>query len=844
MDANKAGFAEGLLKEALQRRAAGDRAGALATLEAATALEPDHLGLQVERACELRILHRLDEAETALDAVLASASDHAAALVERAHVRRSRGDRDGSLAGFLAASRVAPDRIPIRLEIVRDLRALRRFDEAEAELKTVVAIDRRNIGAAIERGHIARQRGDHAKAAAAFAAALAAEPTNGDVKVELARELTALGCLDDAELTLGAALAADPTKAHLHLERAQLARKRGDHAVALQALEDAAAATPTEAAAELRLQIAAELRRQGRCEAALQQAQAALAARGDEAAAAMELGQIHRALGDADMALAAFERAARNEARRAEALVEVARECWRLGRPREAAAALAAALACEPDRLGALLLAAEHAYAAGRGEEALDAARRAVAHHPDAPAAYLVGARVSAEHAPADSLSLLAQAETAFAGSAEIAATRIHVLRLQRDNGAAGEIIAAAAPMISSHAGLWAEAVSYATANGDFAAARRWLDARPDDLPRTRARERALRGEMAQALRDHEAASDHYREAIAEGGEQAEWLERLAECRLLLADVDGARAALVASIKADAARRKARGLSLNYSQHHLAQVMEEFLLDPESLEEMQRIVKLPASEQIAPLRALVRRAPDNTGPALLLLNAMRRAGLFNGALFVDNGRASQPGPIPRRIVQYWHQKELPRDVAGLMKTWRDANPDCEHIVLNDASAEERLKSCGVDEAFRAFRNANEIPQKADILRWAVLAFDGGLFVDADDRCLTPLAAYVPFEANFLAYQDRIGSLGSNFIGAAKNHPVILRTLRQACAAVNRGDRDVAWLSTGGGLLLRTFVQEAIGDTADWLQNTTIAELFLVTCRVGVHCALSKHHEPR
>src|SRR5262249_14505460 len=160
--------------------------------------------------------------------------------------------------------------------------------------------------------------------------------------------------------------------------------------------------------------------------------------------------------------------------------------------------------------------------------------------------------------------------------------------------------------------------------------------------------------------------------------------------------------------------------------------------------------------------------------------------------------APRLGPAPRSIVQYWHQSEPPEDVAQLMATWRGANPDCEHIVLNDVSAEERLKAYGSNEGLRAFRNADEIPQRADILRWAVLAFEGGFFVDADDRCLKPLAEYVPEDASFVAYQERLGNLGSNFVGAAKSHPAILRAFDLACEAVNRGDRDIPWLATGSG----------------------------------------------
>jgi hypothetical protein len=337
------------------------------------------------------------------------------------------------------------------------------------------------------------------------------------------------------------------------------------------------------------------------------------------------------------------------------------------------------------------------------------------------------------------------------------------------------------------------------------------------------------------------AACEHYGAAIGKDCDNVEWLAHLAECRLLLADVEGARAALAASIKADAPRRKARGRSVNFSQNHLAQVMEEFLFDQPALEEMRAIVKLSAEAQVEPLRALARRNPDNTAPALLLLNAMRRAGYFDIAANLNGGSTAIAESPPRRIVQYWNEREPPEDVARLMATWRDANPEFQHIVLHDGSAEERLRAYNSAGALRAFRSAREIPQKADILRWAVLAFEGGFFVDADDRCLRPLATFVPSNISLVGYQERIGSIGSNFIGAAKGHPAIVSALAQAVTAIDRGDRDMVWLATGAGLLTRTLAQEfATADEQLSERGIVILRAETLNGAVGAHVLLSSN----
>ena len=89
---------------------------------------------------------------------------------------------------------------------------------------------------------------------------------------------------------------------------------------------------------------------------------------------------------------------------------------------------------------------------------------------------------------------------------------------------------------------------------------------------------------------------------------------------------------------------------------------------------------------------------------------------------------------------------------------------------------------------------------------------------------------------FAAYQESYGTLGTNFIGAAPNHPVILRALKLAAAALNRGDRDIAWLSTGPGLLTRAFVQRVAEVGAEeCMRRTVVLELHALQRAVGVFC---------
>jgi mannosyltransferase OCH1-like enzyme len=269
----------------------------------------------------------------------------------------------------------------------------------------------------------------------------------------------------------------------------------------------------------------------------------------------------------------------------------------------------------------------------------------------------------------------------------------------------------------------------------------------------------------------------------------------------------------------------------NVSQHPLGPLVDEFALDRNVMERLRDMAGGLPAEEIERMRGLVRQFPDHTAPALLLLVAMRRVGMLDW-----QPKAHSAPQIPRQIVQYWRDKEPPPDVVALMESWGRRNPDCEHLVFDKSAATQFLQAHAPAGALEAFLRAADAPQEADIFRLAYLASEGGFFVDADDKCLVSLDEYVPGSATFIGYQESLGNLAMNFVGATRHHPVVLRGLSHAVEAINRGDHDVVWLSTGPGLLTRVFAQAA-GDLAgeEWRSHAFVMESHELNRVVGVHC---------
>lgn len=263
-------------------------------------------------------------------------------------------------------------------------------------------------------------------------------------------------------------------------------------------------------------------------------------------------------------------------------------------------------------------------------------------------------------------------------------------------------------------------------------------------------------------------------------------------------------------------------------------MLDEFGLHRDTLRELQQICVLQPDARIDRLRRLVSDCPEQTAPAILLLLAMRHAGLF--AAKGNLPRSGIEARIPKRIVHYWHNGTPPPDVRQIMASWHRKHPDYEHILFDDGAAANFLRAKGLGTALQAFRQSSSPAQRADILRLAYLFSLGGFFVDADDRCLAPIGTFILPCTQFAGYQESYGTIGANFLGATEGHPVIARALENGITAVNRGDRDVAWLSTGPGLLTRAFAERISIDTdGDWVGKIRLLELWEFQRVVGVHC---------
>jgi hypothetical protein len=243
-----------------------------------------------------------------------------------------------------------------------------------------------------------------------------------------------------------------------------------------------------------------------------------------------------------------------------------------------------------------------------------------------------------------------------------------------------------------------------------------------------------------------------------------------------------------------------QGKSLNISQSHFGQIIDEYSMDGPLLAELAALQEQPPDLRAAGLLTIVRSQPDSTAAAISLMVALRQAGRLALAARCPAADAV----LPRCLAQFWDTPAPPADVTALMATWREKNPAIETARFDDAAARTFLRAHLPRPVLTAYLRVREPAQKADIFRLAYLTAQGGIYADADDRCLRPLEDLLEGGPELVLYQEDHGTLGNNFIAARAGHPVLAHALSLAVHAINRGDTDNVWLATGPGLLTRAF----------------------------------------
>ena len=317
--------------------------------EQALAREADDLRYRQQLGVVCSRMGELDQAAAALEAVLDTQQKRlAAAAHELGHVYLQQGRFVHALEAYRHAAQQQPGDPAYRRSVATALRRLQRIDEAEAQLRSLIAESGGDAATYAELGEVYADAGRCAEAIESYARAVALRSDDPSLYARLGQLRHSAGDLPGARAALQRAVELDPSNAGLHDELGQIFEACGETGNALAAYRAAVSLDPQCDAYHRRL--GALLRDCGDDDGAAAALRTALELRPDSAETYGELAELLWRSGESEKALDACRRAYALAPTSPDHARALGLAYHRVGRARDAERTLRDALALAPDR--------------------------------------------------------------------------------------------------------------------------------------------------------------------------------------------------------------------------------------------------------------------------------------------------------------------------------------------------------------------------------------------------------------------------------------------------------------------------------------------------------------
>ena len=152
--------------------------------------------------------------------------------------------------------------------------------------------------------------------------------------------------------------------------------------------------------------------------------------------------------------------------------------------------------------------------------------------------------------------------------------------------------------------------------------------------------------------------------------------------------------------------------------------------------------------------------------------------------------------VPRIIHQTWPTTEVPSRLTKWINSWIEHNPDWEYWFWTNEDIQTFLtvRYPGYVDIFNGYDLSIK---RADAMRYFVLYEFGGVYVDMDMECLSPLDNWVHrfrcflceenYEHQSLIYHRRDPIVITSIMGCARHHPFYSDAIRALASSASIGD---------------------------------------------------------
>ncbi|CAM2782706.1 hypothetical protein PAT01_32120 [Pseudoalteromonas atlantica] len=141
--------------------------------------------------------------------------------------------------------------------------------------------------------------------------------------------------------------------------------------------------------------------------------------------------------------------------------------------------------------------------------------------------------------------------------------------------------------------------------------------------------------------------------------------------------------------------------------------------------------------------------------------------------------------VPKVIVQYWDGESIPPEIARLMDSWKEHNPDFTYQIYDYKAAYSFIqKNYGVVGA-KVFAKAKLPAMQSDIFRVAYCLKEGGVYVDAATKCFSSIDSLIDNDCSLTVLRKWHGGIWNGFIAALPEDELLADIWRSIVSNVSQ-----------------------------------------------------------
>lgn len=152
------------------------------------------------------------------------------------------------------------------------------------------------------------------------------------------------------------------------------------------------------------------------------------------------------------------------------------------------------------------------------------------------------------------------------------------------------------------------------------------------------------------------------------------------------------------------------------------------------------------------------------------------------------------------IVQFWHDRSPPDYIGELLETFEAQNPGIPHMVFDVVAAERLIAEHFTSREVAAFRACAVPAMQADYFRYCAALAMGGLYCDADVRCVGDLRGFMPVAGEGWLMQRPHGAVVNGlFAFGSPGHPFLELTVELVTHSIESRRWRSVYRATGPAL---------------------------------------------